>query len=58
MDAVIHNITCSFCDWVAGVATKFNRAFHRAGYARAGAELRRLGYKEEAERCFKEMRKL
>jgi hypothetical protein len=38
--------------------TKLDRTVNRIGYARAAAELRRLGYEKEARHCLEEMKKL
>lgn len=58
MNAIVLDATHSFGSWLDHIWSKFNRSFDRVGYARAAAELRRLGYHEEANRCLEEMKKL
>lgn len=57
MNAIVHTATHSFTDWVAGIVYKLSRSFDRVGYARAAAELARLGYIDEARHCILESRK-
>ena len=58
MNTIVYTATHSFTGWFSDFRTKFNRSVNRTQYARAGRELRRLGYYKEAENCLREMRKL
>ena len=42
---------CYVCEAVKNISEKFLRAFEITGYARAAAELTRLGYYDEAKNC-------
>lgn len=44
--------------WFSNLVTTANRIFHTIGYSRAAAELTKLGYYEEADRCKKLLLKL
>lgn len=50
--ATLYNHTCTFCaairDSLARFGTSVHYAFQMAGYARAAAELHRMGYHEAA----------
>lgn len=58
MNAIILDISHSTHSWVDRMLTKLDRTVNRIGYARAAAELRRLGYEKEARHCLEEMKKL
>lgn len=58
MNAIVYGVTHSLTDLISNVCVKIVRLFNRIGYARAAAELRRLGYYKEADRCIEQMAKL
>lgn len=53
MNALVMDATIHISNWTMDFLNKTNRTIHRIGYARAAAELYRLGYYEEAKKCRK-----
>lgn len=58
MNAIILDISHSTHSFIDSLLAKLDRTVNRIGYARAAAELRRLGYEKEARHCLEEMKKL
>ena len=58
MDGAILYLSYGIGSFGSTVAAKINRVFYKIGYTRAAAELRKLGYLEEAKRCMMEVKKL
>ena len=51
MSDLVMGATTSISSWVTNIITKINYTFHKVGYLKAAAELQRLGYYKEANRC-------
>lgn len=45
-------------DFGSTIVSKINRAFLTVGYLRAAAELNRMGYRSEADKCIRLMKSL
>jgi hypothetical protein len=59
---VTYNETCELCDKISHLTKRFFAKLYQigetVGYARAAAELSRMGYHAEAKVCMMELKKL
>jgi len=58
MNALVMDTAYNVNNWFVRVGNNIARTFAKVGYARAASELARLGYRQEANRCIEEIRKL
>ena len=54
MNAIVLNSYTSIGNHVHSFFAKVNRAIHKVGYARAAAELQRMGLNEAARNCMRQ----
>lgn len=58
MNAMVLDASNTVANWTINFLSRANRTFTWIGYTRAGNELRRMGYHDEADRLFAERSKL
>ena len=58
MNGAILHFSHGLGDFGSALVAKINRAFLTIGYLRAAAELNRMGYRAEADKCIRLMNSL